>query len=162
MPTSTKAFAKKLQYTVPQIQLYLVYENLLPHKLCQLNSPEDAENLLEPLRYATEEHFVTLHLNVQNEVLGIHEVSHGSLSSSLVHPREVFKAAILSNSYAIVVCHNHPSLSQVLPSLEDLRTTRQLIESGKLLGISVLDHLIISPNQDVYSLRENHPELWSN
>lgn len=112
---------------------------------------------------ACEEHFVSLHLNAKNEVIGLHEVSHGTLSASLVHPREVFKAALIANSYAILVCHNHPSGSQIMPSPEDIDTTRQLIEAGKFMGVNVIDHLIIGPGslEDWYSLREQHPELWA-
>lgn len=95
---------------------------------------------------------------------GLHEVSHGTLSSSLVHPREVFKAALLGNCFAIIVCHNHPSGATLVPSPEDLETTRQLISAGKILGVSVIDHLIVGPDNDeesVYSIRENNPAFWS-
>jgi DNA repair protein RadC len=84
-----------------------------------------------------------LHLNTKFEVIGLHEVSHGTLSASLVHPREVFKAALVANSYAILVCHNHPSGAKLTPSKEDFETTKQLIAAGKVLGVSVLDHLIL-------------------
>src|SRR4029450_9037212 len=100
--------AKRLRYRLPRIKLCLVQEGLKASELHALNSPEDAEELLEPLRHATEEHFVSLHLNARNEITGLHEVSHGTLASSLVHPREVFKAALIGNSFAIVVCHNQP------------------------------------------------------
>jgi DNA repair protein RadC len=80
-----------------------------------------------------------------------------------VHPREVFKAAIIANSYAIVVCHNHPSGASISPSKEDLDTTKQLLSAGRILGVSVVDHLIVGPateGESVYSVRENHPALW--
>jgi DNA repair protein RadC len=130
-----------------------------------IRTPLDAGRFLEPLKYASEEHFVSLHLNAKNEIIGLHEVSHGTLSSSLVHPREVFKAAIIANSHAIIVCHNHPSGSLISPSEEDLQTTQQLLDAGKLMGVAVIDHLIVGPNQeseDLYSLRENYPGLWQN
>jgi DNA repair protein RadC len=122
----------------------------------------DAAKLLEPLHYFSEEHFVSLHLNAKNEVIGMHEVSHGSLSMSIVHPREVFKAAMVTNSHALLVCHNHPSGAKISPSKEDMETTSQLLAAGRLLGILVVDHIIVGPNQQAYSIRENHPELWQN
>ncbi len=154
--------SRRLSYRLPRIRLCLVHEGMSPEALIPIATPSDAEELLEPLRHVPEEHFVSLHLNAKNEVIGLHEVSHGTLASSLVHPREVFKAALVANSYAILVCHNHPSGSRVKPSPEDLSTTRQLLRAGKILGVNVIDHLIFSPNQSAYSLRENHPEIWKN
>lgn len=153
---------EKFDYGVPKIRLCLVNEHKIAREPYPIQSPLDASRLLKPLRQASEEYFLSLHLNARNEVIGIHEVSHGTLSSSLVHPREVFKAALMANSYAIIVCHNHPSGSTITPSKEDIDTTKQLLNAGKLMGIAVIDHLIVSPLQsdDVYSLRENMPHLW--
>lgn len=161
MPGKRNALARRLKYLLPRIRLCLVHEGMAPGSLYLINSPGDAEELLEPLRHVPEEHFVSLHLNAKNQVIGLHEVSHGTLAASLVHPREVFKAALVANSYAILVCHNHPSGSLVEPSPEDLDVTRLLLRSGKILGVHVIDHLILSPNQGVYSLRENFPQLWA-
>jgi DNA repair protein RadC len=80
------------------------------------------------------------------------------VSASLVHPREVFKAALLANSTAIIVAHNHPSGSET-PSLEDLETTKTLIAAGELLGVKVLDHVIVI-STGLTSLRESHGYLW--
>lgn len=153
------ALARKLKYPLPRIKLALVHEGVRG-KLYQIQSPWDAEEFLSPLRHAPEEHFVSLHLNAKNEVIGLHEVSHGTLAASLVHPREVFKAALVANTYALVVCHNHPSGSLLFPSNEDLQTTRQLLRSSLILGIPVLDHLILSPTEPAFSIRENYPEIW--
>lgn len=156
-------YSKRVKYALPQLKLCLVGEPSRARKLFPIQQPEDAARFLNPLRFAAEEHFISLHLNARHEVLGLHEVSHGSLSASLVHPREVFKAALLANSYAIIVCHNHPSGSKVVPSKEDLETTTQLYNAGKLLGVTLIDHLIVGPGQRknaVYSIREHHPELW--
>lgn len=160
MKRSVSTLKNNLKYRVPRFKLALVAEGVKPTKLTAVRTPEDAAAFVEPLKHAPEEHFVSLHLNTRHEVIGIHEVSHGTISSSLVHPREVFKAAILSNAYAILVCHNHPSGSSVFPSREDLDTTRQLLKAGELLGINIVDHLIVSPTQEPYSLREKHPEMW--
>lgn len=158
-----KSYKNRVAYALPQLKLCLVGEPSRAKKLIAIQAPEDVARFLNPLRYAAEEHFVSIHLNARHEVLGLHEVSHGSLSASLVHPREVFKAAILANSYAIIVCHNHPSGSQVVPSKEDLETTGQLFNAGKLLGVTLIDHLIVGPGlkkNTVYSIREHYPELW--
>lgn len=97
-------------------------------------------------------------LDARLQVTGYHVVSHGTVSASLVHPREVFKAAILNNAVSVVVAHNHPAGSTD-PSQEDLDTTRQLIAAGRLLGIEILDHLIVS-FRGVSSIRESHPGLF--
>lgn len=160
MAPDATALQEQLKYQLPRLRLCLVNESDHPPEMYAIRSPDDVSNFLEPIRSLSEEHFVTLHLNSKHEVIGLHEVSHGTLSSSLVHPREVFKAALLANSHAILVCHNHPSGSNISPSPEDIDTTEQLLKAGKLLGVSVIDHVIVSPIHDTYSIRENHPILW--
>ncbi len=160
MPGKRGPLAERLEYRIPRIKLCLVHEGMKHDALYPIDRPSDAEAFLEPLRHMPEEHFVSLHLNAKNEVIGLHEVSHGTLASSLVHPREVFKAALVSNSFAILVCHNHPSGSVIMPSHEDLQTTKQLLRAGKILGVNLIDHLIFSPNQNAYSVRANFPDLW--
>jgi DNA repair protein RadC len=88
------------------------------------------------------EHFLTLVLDGKNRVLGFEIVSVGTLTASLVHPREVFKAAILANAAAIIVAHNHPS-GDPTPSAEDRAITQRLKDAGELLGIRLLDHVIL-------------------
>lgn len=157
---STTALRGQLKYKVPQMKLCLVHEGPKLKELVSIRTPTDAASFFEPLKLAPEEHFVSLHLNARHEVIGVHEVSHGTVSSSLVHPREVFKAALLANSYAIIVCHNHPSGSRLSASPEDISTTEQLVKASNLLGVTLLDHLIISRNEEAFSIRENHPYLW--
>lgn len=89
------------------------------------------------------EHFLALHLDSRHRVVSVEIVSMGTLSSSLVHPREVFKAAFLANAAAIICAHNHPS-GDVAPSQEDRALLRRLEEAGQLLGVPVLDFLIVS------------------
>jgi len=91
--------------------------------------------------------FYAFCLSARNEIIGKHLVSMGSLTGSIVHPREVFKPAILSNAAAVILVHNHPS-GRVDPSQEDIQITKQLVEAGKILGIRVLDHLVIGSGQD--------------
>jgi DNA repair protein RadC len=155
-----KSFLKSLKYKLPIIKLYIVRENSSRGDSPKIKTIKDASRFFKPLCYLPEEHFVSLHLNAKHEVIGVHEVSHGTLSESLVHPREVFKAAILSNSHAILVCHNHPSGATLTPSNEDIKVTKLLVEAAQFLGINLIDHLIVGPNQAAYSLRENYPHLW--
>jgi DNA repair protein RadC len=159
-----ESLLEELTYQLPKFKLCIVREAPFERdRAITIMAPQDAVQYLAPLAMACEEYFLALHLNAKNEVLGLHEVSHGTLSASLVHPREVFKAAVIANSFAILVCHNHPSGSTLKPSDEDLETTRQLIRAGHVLGVNVIDHLIIGAGylDDWYSLREQHPELWA-
>ena len=87
-------------------------------------------------------------LDAQNALRTLAEVSSGTLNASLVHPREVFRVAIENGAAAVLVAHNHPS-GNPEPSTEDLEITRQLAESGKILGIPLHDHLIIAGNRFV-------------
>src|SRR5438034_2499275 len=103
------------------------------------------------------EHFVVLVLDGKNRVLGYHIVSVGSLTAALVHPREVFKAAILSNAAALILVHNHPS-GDPTPSAEDRAITERLRQVGELVGIRVLDHVVIGDEGQFVSLAEQ--EGW--
>jgi DNA repair protein RadC len=97
---------------------------------------------------ADREEFVVLLLDVKNKLLGFHVVSIGSLTSSIVHPREVYKIAILGNAAAIILLHNHPS-GDPTPSAEDLHITNRLRQVGDVLGIKVLDHVVIGDGRYV-------------
>ncbi|MGE5396734.1 MAG: RadC family protein [Chitinophagales bacterium] len=109
----------------------------------QISSPEDVKNLvMEEMRFYDKEHFRCLYLNRKNRVLALETISVGGLASSPVHPREVFKSAIKMSAASLILIHNHPS-GDPTPSSEDIDITRRLLESGKILGIEVLDHIII-------------------
>lgn len=101
-----------------------------------------AEVLRQFLDGADREHFVVLLLDTQNQIIGIHTVTIGTLDASLVHPREVFKPAILANAASVILAHNHPS-GDPTPSTEDRVVTRQLVAAGATLGIDVIDHVIV-------------------
>ncbi|MFW6022160.1 MAG: RadC family protein [Halanaerobiaceae bacterium] len=108
-----------------------------------IKSPGDAACLLMPeLRYLTQEVFKIILLDIKNQVISIALISKGGLSSSIVHPREVFKEAIKHSSAAIILAHNHPS-GIPEPSRDDINITKRLIDSGKIMGIDVLDHIVI-------------------
>jgi DNA repair protein RadC len=92
------------------------------------------------------EHFVVLYVDAKNRIIGREIVSVGTLTSSIVHPREVFKGAILSSAASIILCHNHPS-GVITPSKEDIQITNKLVKVGNLLEIKVLDHLILGDDR---------------
>lgn len=94
------------------------------------------------LRHETKEYFIALHLDGKNRIVAIDIVSIGSLNQSIVHPRELFKTALLSSAAAVILMHNHPT-GDPTPSTEDLEVTRRLREAGDMIGIRVLDHIII-------------------
>ena len=95
------------------------------------------------------EHFWAMGLNTKNRVLYLELVSLGTLTEGLIHPREVFKSAILKSACSLIFCHNHPS-GEAGPSGNDIQITQILKEGGKILGIKILDHIILGKN-DVFS-----------
>lgn len=118
-----------------------------------LTTPRDSAVVLVPLlQHEPSEVFAILCLSTKRRVIAYHEVGRGTLDTTLVHPREVFKAAILANAAAIIVAHVHPS-GDPTPSRDDLHLTRQLTAAGTLLGIEVLDHIIVGDGRYV-SFRE--------
>ena len=104
-----------------------------------------AQNVIRANEYA-EENLWLITLDTKNNITGIFTVSTGSLNSSIVHPREVFKRAVLQNAASIIICHNHPS-GDATPSSEDISITKRLHEAGEILGIKLLDHIIIGDNK---------------
>ena len=94
-------------------------------------------------------------VDTRNRVTAMHIVSIGSLNRSLVHPREVFKAAILSSAAAVIAFHNHPS-GDPSPSREDIALTKRLVDAGELLGIQVLDHLVLGDEGAFVSFKERN------
>lgn len=114
----------------------------------RISRPEDVYELLHDLQRETKEHFLVLHLDGKNRIICLDRVSTGSLNQSIVHPREVFKGALLSSAAAVVLVHNHPS-GDPTPSTEDREITRRLREVGDLVGIKVLDHVIVGEGRYV-------------
>ncbi len=118
-----------------------------------IGGPRDVANLLLPdLRYQKKEHLKSLLLDTKNRVLAIRTVSIGDLSSSIVHPREVYKDAVVASAASIIVAHNHPS-GDPTPSAEDVAVTKRLIGAGEIMGIDLLDHIVIGDGVFV-SLKE--------
>ena len=124
----------------------------------RISSPKSAKDVfievLELDRRA-EEVFAMITLDVKNKITGIFEVSVGTLSSSLVAPREVFKRALLQNAAAVLFGHNHPSGSPN-PSTDDIQITKKLMKGGKLLGINIIDHIIVGTDDDFISMRDEN------
>jgi len=109
----------------------------------QVKSPEDVVDVAGGrLKGKKREHFLTLLLDTRNRLIRVATVSMGSLDSSIVHPREVFKEAISASAASVIFVHNHPS-GDAEPSEDDIELTRRLVEAGKVLGIAVLDHVIV-------------------
>ena len=125
------------------VSIKMVKESSFLYQTRQILSPNDAyEMIKEQLEELDREQFIIACLNTKNEPTNISVVSVGSLNKAIVHPREVFKTAILSNAASIMAFHNHPS-GETTPSQQDIQLTNRLYEAGELLGIKLLDHLII-------------------
>ena len=142
-------------YTIPGFRIALVREpGVKLAERPQIRVAAEAAPLLAQYIGETDrEVFAVALLTIRRRVLGLHTVSVGCLTSSLVHPREVFKPAILAGSAALLLAHNHPS-GDPEPSDEDIALTRRLMAAGHLLGIEVLDHLILGEAGRFVSLRE--------
>jgi DNA repair protein RadC len=118
-------------------------------------SPCDAREICKDLENVAQESMHVLTLDGKNKLLNRHMVSLGTVDCVMVHPREVFRAAILDSASAVVIVHNHPS-GDPAPSPEDLRITKQLVAAGRIVGIQVIDHVIIGRGATPFqSLRED-------
>lgn len=111
----------------------------------KMNSPENAAFLgreFLKLHKQTEEYLYMLCMDNKLNLIGVFELSHGNINSSIVSVREMFQKALLANAVSIIVMHNHPS-GDPTPSMEDINVTKRMIEAGKLLGVQVLDHIVV-------------------
>lgn len=112
-----------------------------------ITTPEDVAKRFGPqLRDLKQEVFKVICLSSSNKIISSREITKGLLNSSLTHPREVFREAILENAASVILLHNHPS-GNLEPSREDISITKQIVEAGKIIGISVHDHIIIAGNE---------------
>lgn len=118
-----------------------------------VHGPADAASYVMPrFRFERREHFAVLLLNAKNHILALKTISVGTLTSSVVHPREVFQAAIEQSAASVILVHNHPS-GDPAPSGEDLAVTRRMVEAGEIMDIPVLDHVIVGYDKFI-SLKE--------
>ncbi|WP_104371354.1 RadC family protein [Desulfocucumis palustris] len=123
------------------IELAKRFSTPLPERTA-IKSPQDVYTYLADMRYLDREHFKALHLNTKNQVTVTETISIGTLNSSVVHPRELFKSAVRKSSAALILAHNHPS-SDCTPSMEDIDVTKRLVEAGNIIGIEILDHVVV-------------------
>ncbi len=145
---------KKPAKRIDIVTLKIVKDSSILYSPRQLESPTDAEGLARSfLEDSDREKFLVICLNIKNEPSCLSLASIGSLNSTIVHPREIFKTALLSNAASIILAHNHPS-GEPSPSQEDMEITKKMVEAGNLLGIQVLDHIIIGDSNRYYSFKE--------
>ena len=144
----------KTNFTIPVVSIKMVKENEFKCYRKKISTPNDCYDLISNfLKDMDREYFIVVTVDTKNIVTSININSIGNLNSSIVHPREVFKTAILSNSASVIVAHNHPS-GDTTPSDEDIAVTRRLKESGSILGIQLLDHIIVGEDGEYISLRK--------
>ena len=136
------------------VKIKMVKEHSVLYSARRIQSSSDADALVRQfLEELDREAMMVVALNAKSEPTCLQVISTGSLSSSIVHPREVFKVAILSNAYSILLAHNHPS-GDTTPSQEDLNITKRIKNASEIMVIPILDHLIIGSN-GCYSFKEN-------
>jgi len=140
-------------YKGVRCRVYLVREGDAD-EVIKLNNSSDVYDLVkDELSNSDREMLLSVILTVNNQLIGVETVSIGSINVTSMSPREVFKSAILANAVSIILCHNHPS-GELTPSNEDIQITKLIVDAGKLLGIKVLEHIIVS-NKGYYSLNDN-------
>jgi DNA repair protein RadC len=133
---------------------YIGARRRVPSKITR---PEEvAQYLRRRVRDDAREHFVAIYLDGRNRPIADSIVSIGTATASLVHPREIFQPAIALGACALLIAHNHPS-GDVTPSAEDLDVTRRLAEAGRILGVTLLDHVVWARGGAFHSIRESHP-----
>lgn len=144
---------KKAAALLASIELARRLYSTPPGEQKSIRGPQDVANLLMGEMYHLDrEHFKVILLNTKHRVIKLETVSIGTLNTSMVHPRELFKSAIRHSAAAVILVHNHPS-GITEPSREDIDITKRLVDAGSLLGIEVLDHIIIGDG-DYASLKE--------
>ena len=122
-------------------------------KIKKISSSKDVWNYFASIRELKQEHFYVLHLNSKNEIISSKLIAIGTLNSVVIHPREVFKQAILESAQSVILVHNHPS-GDVNPSLQDKEITTKLEKASETVGIDLLDHIIVSKKK-WFSFDEN-------
>lgn len=148
------------RHRAPKFRIELVREGSLSVPDKKLSSPTAVYALAKDLVGGLDrEAFYIITLNQKNNVIGVNLVSMGSLSAAIVHPREVYKMAVLQNAASIIAFHNHPS-GDTEPSKEDIQITRKLVEAGEVLGITFLDHIVVGEGRFL-SMFETFPEMRS-
>lgn len=142
--TTSKPKSIRLKVIKPVYETLTIKEPLPDYlvRSRKISSSSDVYGLFQYLVRECKEHFLALHLDTKNKIICVDQVSVGSLNASIVHPREVMKACLLSSCAGLILVHNHPS-GNPEPSREDIEITKRLKEGAELLGIRLLDHVII-------------------
>jgi DNA repair protein RadC len=152
--TMNETKARKVH--IPFISLKMVRESNQDYELSQrqIANPESAYKIFQQfgMDEEAEETMILLALDTKCKPTGLFEVSRGSLDSAIVHPREIYKRAIMANASSIILAHNHPS-GDPTPSQEDIEITKRIAEAGRILGIELHDHIVIGENTYI-SLKE--------
>ena len=143
-----------MSYRLSRYRVSLVREGSTRAEHNTIRTPDDVFAIMAPeYNNAVVETAQMLALDTKNKIIGVFTISTGSLNSSIIHPRDVFQRAILSNAASVILVHNHPS-GDPTPSPEDMELTRRLVEAGKMLDIEVLDHVVIGEGRFA-SLKEH-------
>ena len=138
--------ALRLKILRPVFETVSVREELTAYLSQEIKSSTRVFELFGFMKDEAKEHFLSLHLNAKNRLICLDHISSGSLSASVVHPREVFKSTLLSSAAALILMHNHPS-GDPTPSREDIELTQRLNQGAELLGLRLLDHVIIGEDR---------------
>jgi DNA repair protein RadC len=140
----------KKVYSIPTYRVQMVKDGSI--KAHTVTKAKDIIKAIKSFTHSDREFLIGLYLNSRNQVIAHHVISIGTVNATLVHPREVFKLAIMKNACGIIIAHNHPS-GGIDPSVADLNVTKRLIDAGKILGIEIKDHIIITPAGQTYSIK---------
>lgn len=144
-----------MNYRIPVVKLSMIRDGSITTDRRTLSDSHSAAALCRSIIGDNDrEEMLAVILDAKHKINAVHSISVGTLSLSLVHPREVFKAAVLCNAAAMIIAHNHPS-GDPTPSQEDRLLTKRLRECGELMGISILDHLVIGDAERYYSFADN-------
>ena len=136
----------------------VLYEEKVKNDVTLNNVNSVAKFVIDKIGCRDREHLISIGLNTKGKI-NFFEINHiGSLNISVLHPREIFKNAIISNCSSLIIAHNHPS-GDLKPSEEDIETTKIMVEAGKILGIEFIEHLIVS-DSNFYSMRSSWGELF--
>jgi DNA repair protein RadC len=143
-------------FTVAELKPQWKTKPLPFRKRSRITSSKDIFDLIYPVIWDIDlyESFYVILLDRQNGMLGVSLISTGGVSGTVVDPKKVFQMALLAHSSSIILVHNHPS-GNLIPSNEDVKLTKQLVNGGKFLAISVLDHLIVTPDGEYFSFADN-------
>ena len=142
-----------MAYRLPRYRVTLVREGSVSNSNNHIRTPQDVMDVLSTeYDNAVVEMAQMLALDTKNKIIGIFVISTGSLNASIIHPRDIFQRAILSNAASVILAHNHPS-GDPTPSSEDTELTKKLVDAGKILDIPILDHVVIGDGKFV-SLKE--------